>query len=198
MYNQEGEAPGDPKPTNDRRMGGVSVDWRRALTPKTQLGASLLVNRVKFPDNPVENFDQVLASVSWLQSFERKGVPLLYLSAFASDDHAPNRLVPDEDVTKSKNLYGVRSYVQYSMSPTWHLFNGLALIHRVDKDPFARSTTVEKGRDNYFEAVLGTTWQFRKRCGLRLQWMYSHNASNIDIYDFNRNEVSSTIRCDIF
>ena len=197
-YNQEGEAPGDPRPTNDRRMGGISADFRHALDPKTQLGAALLVNRIKFPDQPSENFDQVLASVSWLHSFERKGVPLVNLSAFASDDHAPNPIIPGEDITKSKRLYGVRSYAQYSISPKLHLFDGLAFIHRRDTDPFARSTTVEHGRDNYFESVIGAAWQFRERCNLRLQWTYSHNASNVDIYDFNRNEVSSTVRCDFF
>ena len=197
-YSQEGEAPGDPKPTNDRHMGGISFDVRRAIDPKTQLGAALLVNRVKFPDQRTEDFDQVLASISWLHSFERKGVPMLYLSAFASDDRARNKIVPGEDATKSKNLYGVRSYLQYSFSPKVHLFNGLAVIQRRDKDAFARSTTVENGKDNYFEAAIGAAWQFRDKCALRVQWMYSHNASNIDIYDFNRNEITSTIRCDIF
>ena len=179
-------------------MGGVSFDWRHALTPKTQVGAALLANRVKFPDNPVEDFDQVLASVSWLHSFERKGVPLLYLTAFASDDHARNRIIAGEDITKSKRLFGARSYAQYSLSPKLHLFNSLALIHRRDADPFARSTTVENGRDNYFEGVLGAAWQFRDKCALRLQYAYSRNASNIDIYDFDRHEISSTIRCDLF
>lgn len=197
-YNQEGEAPADPKPTNDRRMGGISLDMRRALDPKTQVGAALLVNRIKFPDQPSENFDQVLASLSWLHSFERRGVPLIYLSAFASDDHAPNPIIPGEGITKSKRLYGVRSYAQYSLSPRLNLFDGFAFIHRRDTDPFARSTTVEHGRDNYFESVLGAAWQFRERCTLRLQWTYSHNASNVDIYDFNRNEVASTVRCDFF
>jgi hypothetical protein len=198
LFNQEADAPGDPKPTNDRRMGGVSFDWRHALTPKTQVGAALLANRVKFPDNPVEDFDQVLASVSWLHSFERKGVPLLYLTAFASDDHARNRIIASEDITKSKRLFGARSYAQYSLSPKLHLFNSLALIHRRDADPVARSTTVEKGRDNYLEGVLGAAWQFRDKCALRLQYAYSRNASNIDIYDFDRHEISSTIRCDLF
>jgi hypothetical protein len=179
-------------------MGGVSFDFRHALDPKTQAGASILVNRVKFPDQPTEDFDQVLASVSWLRSFERKGVPLLYVSAFASHDRAKERIVPDEDTTKSKRLFGVRAYGQYSLSPKVHLFEGIAFIHRRDTDPFARSITVERGRDDYFESALGAAWQFREKCTLRVQWLYSRNASNIDIYDFNRNEVSSTVRCDLF
>jgi hypothetical protein len=32
---------------------------------------------------------------------------------------------------------------------------------------------------------------------MRVQYVYSHNSSNIDIYDFNRSEVSSNIRCDM-
>jgi hypothetical protein len=196
-YNQEGDAPGDPRPTSDRRMGGVGVDWRYALDPKTQVGAAIQVNRVEFPDNDIEDFDQVFVSASWLKSFERTGVPLLYLTLFASDDRAPNEFA-DGVTTKSKQLGGVRSYLQYSISPKLQLFNGLAAIHRRDKDSFARSTTVEKGRDTYLEASLGLAWSFRERCGLRLQYAFSHNSSNIDIYDFDRHEVSSNIRCDLF
>ena len=40
------------------------------------------------------------------------------------------------------------------------------------------------------EASLGVAWQFRDKCTLRLQYAYSHNSSNIDIYDFNRSEIS--------
>jgi outer membrane protein len=197
-YNQEGDAPGEPKITNDRRMGGIGFDWRHALTPKSQVGAAVQVSRVEFPTNPVEDFDQVYASVSWLQSFERAGVPLLFLTAFATEDHARNPITPGEDVTKSKNLFGARSYYQYSLSPKLHLYNGLAVIYRRDQDPFARSTTVEHGRDTYGEVALGAAWQFRQKCALRLQYVYSRNASNIDIYDFDRHEISSTIRCELF
>lgn len=196
-FDQEGDAPGDPKPTSDRRMGGAGVDWRYALDTKTQVGASLQVNAVRFPENDIEDFDQVFVSASWLRSFERPGVPLLYVSAFAAEDRAPNEFA-DGETTKSKSLVGVRSYLQYSITPKLQLFNGLGAIHRRDRDAFARSTVVEKGRDTYLEASVGLAWAFRERCGLRLQYAFSHNSSNIDIYDFDRHEVSSTIRCDMF
>ena len=66
-----------------------------------------------------------------------------------------------------------------------------------DKEDFARSTEIAKGKDVYAEASIGLGWQFRDKCLLRLQYAYSHNSSNIDIYDFNRNEISSTIRCEM-
>lgn len=195
-YRQEGDAPGEPKATNDRRMGGVSGEWRYALDPKTQVGATVQFNAIRFPDNRIEDVDQVFLSLSYLKSFEGRGVPMLYLAGFVTDDRAKNKLA-DGVASKSKNLAGVRSYLQYAVTPKLAAFNGLAVIVRRDKDSFARSTEVEKGRDTYGEASFGVNWQFREKCGLRVQYAYSGNRSNIDIYDFNRSEVSSTIRCDM-
>ena len=197
VFNQEGGAPGDPKQTNDRRMGGVTLDWRHSIDTKTQLGAAVSVNSIKFPENEIEDFNQLFASVSWLRSFERAGIPLLYLTAFVSEDRATNKFA-DGVTAKSKNLVGVRSYFQYSLTPKVQVFNALGLIHRRDKDSFARSTQVESGRDTYAEAAFGVSWQFRERCTLRTQYAFSHNGSNIDIYDFSRHELSSGIRCDLF
>ena len=194
-FDQEGAAPGEPRITNDRRMGGVTFDWRHALDTRTQTGVAVQVNAVRFPDNRIEDFDQLLLALSWMKSFERKGVPLLYLSVFATEDRAKNELF--DGTTKSKNLYGARAYLEHSLNPKLQLFGGVAVIQRRDQDPFARSTTVENGRDTYGEASLGAHWQFRDKCAMRLQYVYSTNRSNIDIYDFNRHEISSVIRCDI-
>lgn len=197
VFNQDGAALGDPKPTSDRRMGGVALDWRHAVDTKSQVGAAIQVNAVRFPTNEIEDFDQVYLQATWLKSFERSGVPLLYLTAFVSDDRAVNKF-SDGVTTKSKNLLGARSYVQYSLAEKVQLYNELGVIYRRDKDDYARSTVVQNGHDTYAEATFGVAWQFRPRCALRVQWAYSMNASNIDIYDFNRNEVSSTVRCDAF
>lgn len=194
-YRQQGAAPGEPQPTNDRRMLSLGGDWRRALDTRTQVGAALQLNAIRFPDNRIEDFDQVFAAVSWLHSFERKGVPMLYLTAFASDDRAKNEGF--DGATKSKNLFGLRSYLQYSLTPRLQAYNALAAIQRRDKDDFARSSEVRRGRDTYSEATVGLQWEFRERCALRVQYAFSANRSNIDIYDFNRHEVSSTIRCDV-
>jgi tetratricopeptide (TPR) repeat protein len=194
-FRQEGAAPGEPKPTNDRRMGGVSFDWRRAIDSKTQVGIGLQLNRVTFPQNEIEDFDQLFLSGSWLRSFDRQGAPLLYLTAFGSYDRAPNEFA--DGTTKSKALGGLRSYAQYSVTPKLQVFQGAAIVHRRDRDEFARSTEVPRGRDTYGELSLGAQWQFRDACQLRLQYAYSLNRSNIDIFDFNRHEISSTIRCEL-
>jgi hypothetical protein len=197
---QKGAAPGDPQPKNDRRMGGLGLDWRRALDSKSQVGLGLQLNAVRFPSNNIEDFNQAYLSATWLHSFERPGVPMIYLSAFATDDRALHSFDNGSGGTsdKSKNLGGLRSYLQYSITPKLQVFNGLGVVYRRDKDPFARSTEIEKGRDWYAEASLGLAWEFRDKCTMRLQVAYTRNDSNVDIYDFNRTEVSSTIHCEMY
>lgn len=195
-FNQDGAADTDPRITNDRRSAYAHGEWKHYLDPKRQVGLGLLFSQVRFPTNEVEDFDQILLNASYLQSFETKGVPVVYLSAFASDDRAENKL-PGGETDKSKNLLGVRGYFQYSLSPKLNAFTALGMLARRDKDSFARSTTVEKGKDRFAEFLLGLNWQFRKTCAVRAQWSYTRNASNIDLYDFNRSEVSSAVRCEI-
>lgn len=195
-FAQDGAAPGEPRVTNDRNTAYVLGDWRHMWGPKTQVGLSAQVSQVRFPTNTIEDFDQLLVAASWLRSVEAKGVPLVHFAVFATDDRARNAL-PFSDATKSKNLFGARSYVQYSLSTSLSVFNALGVVGRRDKDAFARSTTVEKGRDWFAEAQLGLHWQFRKRCALRTQWAHTQNRSNIDLYDFRRNEVSTAVRCDL-
>ena len=198
-FSQKGDAPGDPQPTNDRRMGGVMFDWRHAVDTRTQLGLGVQVNDIRFPENKVEDFKQVYVAASVLKTFERRGSPIWYLTAFATNDRAHQQF--DNGVngvsTKSKNLGGLRSYLQYSISPKLQVFNGLGVIYRKDKDDYARSTEIANGKDVFAELSLGLGWQFRDKCSMRLLWAYSHNSSNVDIYDFNRNEISSTIRCEM-
>jgi hypothetical protein len=69
-YRQEGDAPGDPKPTNDRAWrawpatGATrSIAHAGGLQPAGQ--------RDPFPENSVEDFNQLFVSASYLHSFER-------------------------------------------------------------------------------------------------------------------------------
>src|SRR5262249_4237693 len=85
-FQQKGAAPGDPQPTNDRWVGGLGGEWHHSLDTRTQLGFNVQASAVRFPDNRIEDFDQILVSMSWLKSFEAKGSPMLFVMAFGSDD----------------------------------------------------------------------------------------------------------------
>ncbi len=194
-FAQDGLAPGEPKPTNDRSTALVAADYRLALNERQQLSVGLAGSRVKFLSNNIEDFNATTVSAGFLQAFERKGSPVLQLNAFYSRDEALRKLA-DGKSDKSKRVIGARSYFQYSLTDKLAWFNGLGFSRRNDQSAFSRATEIEFGRDRLADLTLGLNWRFQPKCSLRAQWLASRNDSNIAIYDYTRHEVSSTIRCD--
>jgi len=195
QFKQDGAAPGDPQPTSDRKTTSVGVDYRYSLSEQQQLSFGLSGFQVRFPTNDIEDFDAIAVSAGWVKSFTGKGTPLLQISGYYSNDEAVRKFA-DGMTDKSKHVGGVRSYYQYSLSDKLALFNGLGYTLRVDQSPYARATEVEWGRDRLADITLGVNWRFQPACALRAQWFGSRNDSNVAIYYYTRNEVSSNIRCD--
>ncbi len=194
-FDQDGQAPGDPRPTNDRKTGTAAADYHYALADNQHLNIGLSGSWVRFPRNDIEDFNALGVNAGWLRSFSGNGTPVLQISGFYSRDEAERKLA-DGVADKSKRVGGVRSYFQYSLNDRLALFNTLGFTHRKDQSAFARATEVEFGRDRLADVTLGVNWRFQPKCMMRAQWFGSRNDSNIAIYDYTRNEVSSNIRCD--
>ena len=195
-FDQDGAAPGDPKPTNERTAATVSAEYRYALSSAKQLSASISGGQTRFPKNKIEDFNSTTATLGWSQVFEGKASLLWILNGFYSDDKAI-RTLADGVTDKSKKVSGIRQTLQYSLTENLSIFNTLGATLRKDKSAFARANTVEFGRDTLADAGLGFNWRFQSKCSLRVQWLGSRNDSNIAIYDYTRHEVSSNIRCDV-
>ena len=194
-FSQDGDAPGEPKPTNDRRSAIGGGEYRVGLTNATYLSVGALAAQTRFPTNNIEDFNSTIASLSLLSTFPGKRSPLLQLTAFGSRDEAVRKLA-DGVTDKSKKVAGLRGYGQFNVTDKMSAFSSLGYSQRRDDSAFARATTVEFGRDRLADLSLGVNWRFQPSCNMRAQWFASRNNSNISIYDFTRHEVSSTIRCE--
>jgi len=195
-FDQDGAAPGDPKPTNERTTATVSAEYRYALSSAKQLSVGISGGQIRFPKNEIEDFNSTTATLGWSQVFEGKASPLWMLNGFYSDDKAV-RALADGVTDKSKKISGIRHTLQYSLTEKLSLFHTLGATLRKDKSAFARANTVEFGRDTLADAAIGFNWRFQSKCSLRVQWLGSRNDSNIAIYDHTRHEVSSNIRCEV-
>ena len=194
-FTQDGAAPTEPRTTNDRRTAVAGIEWRYNLNSSNQFTAGASGARTRFPTNKVEDFNSSIFSASWLRAFGGSGTPIFQLSGYYSRDKALYKLA-DGVTDKSKKLASVRSFFQYHLSDRLSWYTSVGWVGRSDDVAFARATQVERGRDNLLDGTLGMNWRFRDRCSVRAQWLYSRGASNIDIYDYTRNEVTSTVRCD--
>lgn len=193
---QKGDAPGEPKPTNDRRAATASTEYRLSLSSSTQLTVGLIGVQTRFVTNNTEDFNSSVGSLSMLNAWSMKGSPITQLTLFRSNDRAV-RTLADGVTDKSKQLTGVRAFVQFSASDRLAFFQSIGVTDRVDKFGFARATTVEFGKDVLGDVTLGVNWRFRQGCSMRAQWLASRNRSNIAIYEYTRQEASSTIRCEM-
>ncbi|NJR72244.1 MAG: tetratricopeptide repeat protein [Gammaproteobacteria bacterium] len=194
-FAQDGDAPGDPQPKNDRRTAIAGADWRISLTPSHQLTLSASGAQTRFPANKIEDFNSTIASVALLTTFDGKAAPILQLTAYGTRDKAVNKLA-DGVSDKSKKIAGLRAYGQINQTEKLSLFSAIGYATRTDDSGFARATTVEFGRDKLADVTIGVNWRFQDRCSMRAQVQSSKNSSNIAIYDYQRHEVSSTIRCE--
>jgi outer membrane protein len=195
-FGQEGQAPGEPKPTNDRRSVSIGADYRVMLPANQQISVGVSGIQTRFPKNDIEDINSAFFSAGWSKTFAGAGAPLLQFSGYFSNDNAVRKLA-DGESDKGKRVAGLRGYLQYSLSEKLALFNATGVAQRRDKSAFARATEIEFGRDTLIDSTFGVNWRFQPKCTLRAQWYYSRNNSNIALYDFTRSEVSSNIRCDI-
>ena len=193
-FSQEAQAPGEPKPTNDRRGALVSADYRLALSQNQQINVGLTGAQTRFPKNDIEDINSIVISGGWAKTFEGRGAPIVQLSGFFGNDKAERKLA-DDTADKSKRVGGLRAFAQYSLTEKLAVFNSTGYTLRNDQSAFARATEVEFGRDKLFDTTLGVNWRFKPSCTMRAQWFFSKNASNIAIYDYTRSEISSNIRC---
>jgi outer membrane protein len=191
---QEAQAPGEPKPTNDRRGASASADYRFALTKNQQINFGLTGAQTRFPKNDIEDINSIILTSGWTKTFEGKGAPVVQLSGFFGNDKAVRKLA-DDTADKSKRVGGLRAFAQYSLTEKLAVFSSTGYTKRNDQSAFARATEIEFGRDKLFDTTLGVNWRFKPSCNMRAQWFFSKNASNIAIYDYTRSEISSNIRC---
>ncbi len=193
---QQGDAPGEPRPTNDRRAATASTEYRLSLSSSTQLTVGLIGAQTRFVTNNTEDFNSGVGTMSLLNAWSMKGSPITQLTLFRSNDRAVRKLA-DGVTDKSKQLTGIRAFAQFSAGDRLSFFQSIGVTDRVDKFGFARATTIEFGKDVLSDVTLGVNWRFRADCSMRAQWLASRNRSNIAIYEYTRQEASSTIRCEM-
>lgn len=197
QYLQEGAVPGT---SSNRDTTGINLEWRRLLDERNQVGAFAQYNQQRYGNQKdargvsVSDIDQSLAGATWLHAFGGQGNPILFSSLMVGQEDALNQRVNGTDV--SKDSWGVRLYGQYTLNPSLDAFAGFGYQWRNDTSLNARATTVAYGKDELSDISLGLNWRPYKDWTVRPQIVYSHNSSNISLYEYDRTETSVTVRRD--
>ena len=173
---------------NNRDTDGVNAEWRHLINPSNQLSAFGQYARYRFePTIRENNFDQSTYGGNWLHIFN-DGKGLVSASLFTGDERAPER------ADGGKRFDGLRLGGQVQLNEKTELFAGLGMqFSKYDVANLAFSATRD---DKQYDANLGLNWHYDKAWTVRPQISYIRNNSNIVIYQFDRTDVSITIRRD--
>lgn len=200
-FRQDGDTPinpAQPRATADRDTNALAYDVRYALTPESQAGVFFQYANNRMLTINTQDTDQVVLGLSYLHAFQRQGNPVVFVSAFQSDDYALRPQDPPVNSTDvSKRVRGLRFYGQYSVAGNADLFTALGYSRREDQTDYsrtARGNAIRLGIDDTFEVGLGVNWRFAPLWSLRGQVQHTKNESNLELYSFKRTETSVTVR----
>jgi len=172
----------------NRDTNGFNAEWRRLLNPANQLSLFGQYARFRFePTISVNDFDQSTYGANWLHVV-KDGKGLVMASLYGGDEDAALR------ADGGKRFAGLRLGGQMQLNEKTELFAGLgAQYGKYNLTNVAFATTRD---DKQYDANLGLNWHFNKAWTLRPQIAYMRNNSNIVIYQFDRTDVSVTVRRD--
>lgn len=173
---------------DNRDTNGVNAEWRHMFNPANQLSVFGQYARFRFePSISANNFDQSTYGVNWVH-IANDGKSLVSSSLFTGDERAPER------ADGGKRFSGLRLGGQMQLNEKTELFGGLgAQFSKYQLENLAFTVTRD---DKQYDANLGINWHYDKLWTVRPQITYLRNNSNIVIFQFDRTDVSITLRCD--
>lgn len=173
---------------NNRDTDGVNAEWRHLINPANQLSAFGQYARYRFePTISANNFDQSTYGANWLH-IVNAGKGLVMAGLFTGDERAALR------AGGGKRFNGLRLGEQVQLNEKTEFFAGVGVqFSKYELVDAAFSTTRD---DKQYDANLGLNWHYDKAWTVRPQISYIRNNSNIVLYQFDRTDVSITVRRD--
>jgi hypothetical protein len=174
-----------------RSIDGLLGEWRIQTDGHNQASLFAQDSRIRYlqPDTASFSGAQSLAGAGWLRSFDDSGRNYAFAGVFGGRDRAT-----DHREDGDKAILGMRVAAQWSIdgSSEWFTFASAASGRYDQTNP----NFLVQRRDLQYDAGVGVNWRFAPGWALRPQLSYTRNDSNIELYDYNRYDLSITLRRD--
>ncbi len=174
-----------------RSLTGGAVQWRLNLNDDNQLQTVVQFNRLAYTQREASVFDtdQTVLGFSWLRLIGAKKQGLGFVGVYQGKETDSNG-----NPSGAKGFHGVRAGGQWGFSPKWAIYSTLGVsLASYEGIEFSQ----QKSRDDrHFDWSLGVNYLLWDSWSLRPQISMTRHDSNIGLYDFNRREISVTLRRD--
>lgn len=174
-----------------RDIDGVLGEWRLQTGQRDQASLFAQDSSIRYlqPDAASFSGDQALGGAGWLHSFDDSGRSYLFGGVFGGRDRAT-----DHREDGDKAILGARAAAQGAIGGTADWFGYVSTASgRYD---LINPNYLVRRRDLQYDAGIGINWRFAADWTLRPQFSFTRNDSNIELYDYNRYDLSITLRRD--
>ena len=174
-----------------RGIGGVLGEWRYQWSSRGQFSLSAQHSRIHYLQDAMRTYDgnQFLAGAGWLQTFDADGRGYVFAGIFGGQDRAT-----DNRADGDRTIGGLRISAHWGTSARTDMFAyASAASGRYER---LNSNYFLQRRDLQYDAGIGLNWRFAANWSVRPQFTFTRNDSNIELYDYNRYDLSVTLRRD--
>ncbi|HVO87305.1 MAG TPA: outer membrane beta-barrel protein [Casimicrobiaceae bacterium] len=175
-----------------RRSDGIGFEWRRQVAEQTTLAIAPQFARLSYHgDNAARdaNFSAIAVALrrAWLTAWQ----PVATLSVYGADEH--NR---ESSPWLGRKLYGVGGDVSVAPASAWTITAAVGYQRSNYDGPYPILDTTR--HDDMFSASVGATYLFGRAWSARLEYQYTRNRSNLDLFDYDRDLVAIKLRHDFY
>lgn len=182
--------------SSDRQLGGTIVQWRRALTRRTQVSAFGQAALIRYPEQQVRNVNRYLGGLGLGHAFEgARGSPVVFVSAYGGTENSQNdRTGLGGGKHFDNDFFGVRAGGRYQLDARSSLFLDLSYQHSDydAPDPLFAS----RRDDDFFNLRAGYRFRYDGNWSVTPHLTWTNNDSNIVVNDYDRVAVMITVRND--
>ena len=174
-----------------RNLVGGTAQWRFNINDRNQLQTTLQYNRLRYLDEATSVFDsdQTVLGLNWFRAFGANNQGVGFLGAYLgkeSDIHG--------NPSGEKDFFGLRAGGQYGLTSKWAIFATMGLMSA----DFQRFQVIHRKTrdDKRYDLSLGMSYTLWENWSLRPQLSLTRQDSSIGLYEFNRKELSVSLRRD--
>ncbi|MEX1057508.1 MAG: surface lipoprotein assembly modifier [Natronospirillum sp.] len=170
---------------------GLSLGLRQQFSDVLMANYGVDYSRMDYDDRPNNDADVLMASAGVTQAWNVRWQPMTSLSAFAGRVLAHESTAGAKANTERWQL-GLNGMARAQLDPAWSLTGRTQYRHSAYE---GENALFGKTRaEHFFQASVGADWTLLPQLQVTPQIEYRSNASNIDIYTYDRALVETQLR----
>lgn len=183
--------------TYNRDTAGLTAEWRQSPDPRNQFSIFGQYARLRYQQDKLGNdlssndVDQAIIGGGWLHALDEGGKNVVFGSIYAGKE---DNVAQIQRIDGSQNFLGIRAGGQTRLSENNSTFASLG--YKYGQYSRKNSLFLDDRCDRQYDLNAGLNWTPAKNWAVRPQLNYTRNESNIVLNDYDRLDVSASVRYD--